>query len=25
MTPRPDLAEFLAARVRDVPDYPLPG
>ena len=22
---RPDLAEFLAARVRDVPDWPLPG
>jgi adenine phosphoribosyltransferase len=22
---RPDLAAFLAARVRDVPDYPLPG
>jgi adenine phosphoribosyltransferase len=25
VTGRPDLAEFLAARVRDVPDYPLPG
>jgi adenine phosphoribosyltransferase len=25
VTSRPDLAEFLAARVRDVPDYPLPG
>jgi adenine phosphoribosyltransferase len=23
--PRSDLAAFLAARVRDVPDYPLPG
>jgi adenine phosphoribosyltransferase len=22
---RPDLAEFLSARVRDVPDWPLPG
>jgi adenine phosphoribosyltransferase len=25
VTPRPDLAAFLAARVRDVPDYPRPG
>lgn len=25
MPQRPDLAAFLAARVRDVPDYPLPG
>jgi adenine phosphoribosyltransferase len=25
VTARPDLAAFLAARVRDVPDYPLPG
>jgi adenine phosphoribosyltransferase len=25
VTARPDLAELLAARVRDVPDYPLPG
>jgi adenine phosphoribosyltransferase len=25
VTARPDLATFLAARVRDVPDYPLPG
>ena len=25
MPQRPDLAALLAARVRDVPDYPLPG
>ena len=25
MSTRPDLAAFLAARVRDVPDWPLPG
>jgi adenine phosphoribosyltransferase len=25
VTARPDLADYLSARVRDVPDYPLPG